>query len=320
MTKKTTFKLAFTALVFFFAMNLINAQEFPAAVGEYASGAAVTATKVTINKPAPFWVYPDVIYNQDWEVPVLDVAVGYIPMADIIADIASSFVWTTPGDPVRSNESFNYVELQWAATGTHEISVLETAPAPFSCSGTAQILSVQVIDVPYARLDVSVETLMGLDNVLASGCETVTTTINAVFGNADEDYPYNINFGYTVYNPTFDGSGEIVLGTPIDDQSSSEGSPLVVSDTELVAETNFVLVNNKITVYQFELRGWNAQISRKSDYLDILNEAGKSLDTPGDYTYYNASNAGDVLTAYVVVLPQPATGPIYHIPDTFSVL
>jgi hypothetical protein len=174
-TKKTTFKLAFTVLVFFFAMNLINAQEFPAAVGEYASGAAVTTTKVTVNKPAPFWVYPDVVYNQSWVVPTVDPAVGYIPMADIIANIASSFVWTTPGDPVRTNESDNYVELQWAATGTHLISVLEAAPVTFSCPGTAQVLSVQVIDIPYARLDITgATTFMGLENVLASGCETVT--------------------------------------------------------------------------------------------------------------------------------------------------
>jgi hypothetical protein len=145
--------------------------------------------------------------------------------------------------------------------------------------------------------------------------------INAVFPNTNEVYPYNINFGYMVYNPTLDGSGEIVLGTSIDDQSSSEASPLVVSGIALIASTDFVLVNNIITVYQFELIGWNAQISRKSDYLDIVNDPIKELNAPGDYTYYSTlQDAGDVLIAHIVVLPQPITGPIYHIPNDFNPL
>jgi hypothetical protein len=94
------------------------------------------------------------------------------------------------------------------------------------------------------------------------------------------------------------------------------------------ADLSFPTINNDITVYEFDLAtsGWNARVSRKSDYLAFR---AAEIATPGStdktdwadtrYTWVTDDNsATNKLKAYVVILPSPVTGPIYHIPTNWA--
>ena len=334
-TKKNVLKLAAAALVFLFAANVVNAQ-FPANAGEYASADEESTTKVTVGKPMPFWVYPDAVYNPDWTVPIASGIPAYVTVASITDDVISSFAWTTAGDPTRTNENENYVELQWNTLGTHVIAVVESPVGGLACDGDGQDLSVVVIDEPYVKFGFSVSTQLGLDSVMFAACgghEDLQTAIAIAFENDDEENPYHINLGYIVYDVPFDGatgdldwdnrSSVVPIGLEVYGQDGtnapSEANPIIRDNTEseLIPERTYTGIVGFARVYQFELVGWNAKISRKSDYIS-LRDGGLDPDVYENYVYHNDSGEGDVLLARIVVLPAPVTGPIYHIPDSFG--
>ena len=314
MTKKYFLKLAMTLVVAFIFKGVMG-QDPTDILDDYVNAVDQEVLQ-TVGKPFRLYALPDQVFSPNYDATDNS---GRNPL--------SRWTWTLADDsPVKAESNDNWVEIASPTIGTLTYKVIETFDA-FTCSDEGTTRAVQVIDVPYVRFDMTgATTLMGLNNVLVSGCSSVTTAINVLFANTLETGNYNINLNYSVYNATLNAEGNIELGASVpapttDHSGYTENSPLVISSTELLGSAEYGLEGTAITVYEFTLAGWNAGISRKSDYLDILGDAGKEFNNAGSYTYYNSTYDGaDVLTAYLVVLPEPSTGPIYHIPNDFNAL
>jgi hypothetical protein len=321
-----------------------------------------TNDKITINKTMPFWVFPSPIHNPSWAAP----AGNYESAADINTDLVSTFAWTVDGAPVGGEtDNYTEVSWATTGTKTITVQETADA-AYGGCAGNTKNFFTTVIDVPYLEWTNAVDNLpnytvgggaAGL--VILSECESVATTINPTISNGDntnEEYPWYIRMGYTVHNGTIAGN-DITLGvaqtmpaavdikgdiTPAN--TIAAANPLILDGTIaaeqfdggneysfLAAPTAFPTVNNNITVYRFDLStanggGYNAKISRKSDYVAFRNA---EVATPGstdntdwtdsNFSWYENDNGGaNRLIAYIVILPAPKTGPIYHIDNEWA--
>jgi len=331
-------------------ITIVLNSNFTETIQEYAANH--TADKVTINKDMPFWVYPSPIHNPGWAPPAAANELETTIVDD--ANLSSTFVWGIDGGTAAAGDAAddNYVELQWGTTGVKTITVTETADAAYGgCSGELKTFFTEVIDIPYVEFNNGADgtpayTIGGSAiNVILSECESVGTTIDPTleFGdNADEEFPYYIRLNYTVHNATIDGSNNITLDAAetmpaaVDIQGDIAAStvsgtnPLIVNSGDLTGTTlpllggasAFPTVNNDITVYVLNMstNGYNAKISRKSDYVAMRDNGGTPANwDDGNYSWYTDDNSGaNELDAYIVILPAPQTGPIYHIPNSWG--
>jgi len=337
--KKTNFFKIVMTLVLAFVVTGAGAQlatvntDFEATPTDY----------VTVGGTLPYYVQPDGDLSPDFDAT-----------ASLTANVNTTFTWTFDGSisdgDVTADD--NYVELQWGTTGVKTITVTETADAAYGgCSGELKTFFTEVIDIPYVEFNNGADgtpayTIGGSAiNVILSECESVGTTIDPTleFGdNADEEFPYYIRLNYTVHNATIDGSNNITLDAAetmpaaVDIQGDIAAStvsgtnPLIVNSGDLTGTTlpllggasAFPTVNNDITVYVLNMstNGYNAKISRKSDYVAMRDNGGTPANwDDGNYSWYTDDNSGaNELDAYIVILPAPQTGPIYHIPNSWG--
>lgn len=315
-----------------------------------------TANKVTTGKPMPFWVYPSPVQNPSWTAPAAPKATA----VSLIANLNSTFAWTyTPAANVADAHvptTDNYVELTFTpalaaitTTASYELSAVETAAAAYGgCLGQAVKQYVTIINPPYIRI--STATTSGTYQVsgtpinhIVAGCagSIAATNIALAMDNTNEEFPYYTKLDYKVFNATMAAGNNLTLGADITAATMTAFPALDVIGQDAVTHANnttnpykmtatpqnlygavqtFQMMNNAITVYQFDFQSWNAKISRKCDYVAIRNAAGdETLITDANYTWYNTKwAAGDVIKAYIIVFPQPVTGPIYHIPNSWA--
>lgn len=326
-------------------------------VGDYTRSSATPITdptnalittptdKVTIGAKMPFWVWPSALYNPNFDYSAIVTA---NTEASIIAGVTSTFAWKYAGTvadladaTADATYTKNYVEITMPATaGNYVIQAVET-PKVNICPADAVYFAVKVIDQPMMRFSAAGATQLSIDNVVAIGCEGSTaiqaanTALLVTLDNGDEtaigSNPYHVNMTYSVQNYNIDGaSGNLDLTSAVtvasptlkffgDDATNapSETNPVIATSTTLVTGENYTVENNKATVYTYTLVGWNAGISRKSDYI-AYRDAGAGANY-GTYRYYTRNIvANPVLTNRIVVLPKPVTGPIYHIANDFS--
>jgi len=345
MKKQNLLKLALMMVAIFMFAGA-NAQDLTS--GDYVRSNATAITdpaavtfldKVTVNKPMPFFVWPSAAYNPDY---VATATTHYTPVADIILNVISNFAWIPGADGVTANANKNYVEISWTSVGNKTYSVTET-PVGGLCPAVPVYFGVEVIAVPSATI-VGANTAFGLNNVISSQCWDAATPHNviveATLPNTDEVYPYHFNVTYEVFNVNgLNGSGELpntgnvfntdpllgvtniaapttVINGSVTATAPSASNPIILTTgTELVASQDYVVQNNMITVYRITYNNVNAAISRKSDYL----AARTGSWTAADYDNFSYYPATAVATAkYIISLPTPVTGPIYHIPNNFA--
>lgn len=306
--------------------------------------------KITVNKSMPFWVWPSASYNPDFDYTSIGSAI-----TNIVTGVVSDFAWVSAGSTITSyysdgtstddgNGIKNYVEISWNTTGNKVIEVTET-PSSALCPADPVYFGVSVIDVPSATI-VGANSALGLDNVISSACWDASTphsvAVNVTLPNAAEVYPYHFNVTYEVFNvSSLDGSGELPNdGSNVFNDAAAGVSPIAIGDgtvhiygqdgaayptagnprilaagTELVAAQDYKVQNNMITVYRLTYNNVNARISRKSDYIAARTGTWTATDY-GNFSYYPTVAANTA--KYIVSLPTPVTGPIYHIPNTFA--
>lgn len=353
MRKSTLLKIA-TTLTAMFLISGVFAQNDGdwagnATLGKYQQSAAAPIAApagvpytdfVTVGKPMPFFVWPSVAYNPNWDYTAFDANFPTVAQIAPAATVLSTFAWRTAtgnaapvvGDlAAAAGATRNYIEITASATaGDYTlIEVTETAPAPGSCAGAPVYFGFRAVGVPTLSITNAVSSTMGLTNVISSGCGDRTgIAITATFNTANESAPYHINLGYNVFNATVDGSGNITIGTEITGDAGvpsvfgvngsatpSTSNPIVSNASPIVASQDYTVENNLPTVYRFTYYNVNGAVSRKSDYID-KREAVLGAGAY-DFTYYpTVPGAGTVY--YIVALPTPVTGPIYHIANTFA--
>lgn len=316
--------------------------------------------RVTSGATIPFWVWPSAAYNANWNYVTIDAA--YADPADIVANVASSFAWkyvafntdaaTTLTDVTAAGAvagfAKNYVEIGVGTTlGNKVVQVIETPASAFACAADPVYFGFEVIDEPMVKYNETVNTRLGIANVMAIGCEGATdvlaaaTAIDVAYDNGKEiaaadnqNARYHVNLTYNVYNYDIDGAtGNLInqsaalafagLTNKVFGQDGaaapSAENPIFASSTSLVVGQNYVVENSKATVYEFALTGWNAGISRKSDYKKFRDNNYTYAANLDQFTYYTRnSDAAAITTVRIVVLPKPVTGPIFHIANNYA--
>lgn len=326
--------------------------------------------KLTIGQPMPFWAWPSAIYNPDFDFSAIG---AYATQANIENNVISSFEWkvgayntdnaTTEldfdGYAAVAGYAANYVELTWTLAdlgyatlddipvGGNEqlIQVVET-PATATCPAVDVWFGVTIIDQPMVKFTDAGATEVGVDNVIAYGCEgsadvaVAATAIGITLDNTDEnaigateDTRYHVVVDYKVYNcPVDGGTGDLVWASAVEEaaptitQFGQDGAtaittanPVFAETTTLFAGEDYIIENVQATVYEYTLTSWNAGISRKSDYINMRDNGYTYAANLDQFTYYTRnSDAAATLVNRIVVLPTPVTGPIYHIPDDFT--
>lgn len=253
----------------------------------------------------------------------------------------------------------NYVEIPFSALGNKLIQVIEE-PTAAICPGLPVWFDIKVINEPWVRFDPT--TLIAYDNiedVLVGACDGDASltgpTFTVILDNGDEVTigttelsRYHINFGLKVINYDINpADGTIKTDTGVDITSTTntlelygfnktaavstanpfflEGTTFkfIYDDAGTDKDLEFIVQNNKVTVYEISLGGWNAGISRNSDYLKFAENNFTYADDKDQFTYYSGvdatvAEANRKLTARIVAMPAPVTGPIYHIPNNYA--
>jgi hypothetical protein len=324
--------------------------------------------KITRHKAMPLWVYPSPTHNPDWTAPAgaYETEVAIVDAANLKSTFAwtqnagalgstSNYVEITPAGDLTAavtTTSANYVE------------VLETASAAFGgCAAVNPVgFNFTAINPPYAKITTGIVSTADASPITIGGstfwqigkaCEgagALTTDIQLAFDNSNEEYPYYVRLDYKIYKPTLTGT-DLTLNAALLAGSFPAGlrpqgmgggdanlttNPLQFDSGESYVygagaadAKTFATLDGVITVYEFTLSGWNAKISRKSDYIAFRNNGGTNTDVnDANWTWYtnaviantfNASNTANFpKVGYIVVFPKPVTGPIYHIPNTWG--
>jgi len=338
--KNSTLKVALVAVATIMGLNGFAQTNTGSAqwtvqttVNDYVSTAG---NKVTVGKTMPFWVWPSAAYNPDFDYTAIPT---FATEAQISNNVLSTFAWSATGTaPVVTTTNDNYVTIQWpvADIGAQTISVTET-PASGVCPATPVTFAVTVIGAPDFTITTGASTF-GLTNEITHACWSAVgdnqTAIPFVNNNASEVYPFDFYLDYKIYTVNgLDGSGHLpAIGGNFD--SGASGVTPVLYDSKvngvavgvpnqttnpikvtagldlLPAAVDFGVVGGKITVYEFDLSGYNGKVSRTSDYLALT--AG-NVGNYGTYSQY-----GTAAKYYIIALPAPVTGPIYHIANTFG--
>lgn len=325
--------------------------KFNPTLGSYV--ASRNTDKVTIGRTMPFWVHPSLVQNPSYSAPTGTFAT----VSNIVSNVQSNFTWTLTGGGTLANFYSdgtstddgngikNYVQINTTGAtdgDTIALEVVETADAAYGgCNANPVYFNFEAINPPYARITNAANTDYSIGgttiNTIAFGCTPLTSqNVTVAFDNAKEEFPYWMRASYSVYNATIDASNDITLGaaltfadamkprggvTPANpaDQTTNPLKFAAAGDMYAAPGMDFPTMNDKVTVYKFDLGSWNGSISRKSDYLALSAATAGNIET-GAYQWYTtpATPATDVTVAYLIVFPKPVTGPIYHIPNSFG--
>lgn len=161
--------------------------------GYNAAGIAVApenTDSVTVGSVMRYYVLPDATANASYTSPLQ-------------GSLTDAFSWTTSGatgtaaGTIASVAGFaafgNYQQVTWAGTGTINLNVVESSPAPATCTGPTTTIPVAVIPVPTATFGANP------GSVCTNTPNTVSFTLPVTLATAVADGRVRIN--YTVFNP-----------------------------------------------------------------------------------------------------------------------
>lgn len=332
MKKSTFLKLAFIVVATFsftgsFAQGLETDYLLIGAGNSY----------VTVGKSIPVYVEPDALYHPTWAFPSTNLTAGF------------TWDFTLPGGGVitiNQPSTLNYAEFTGVTVGgPYVVNVKEVADAAFGgCSDAGRDFNINVLPVPTAGIvgaavdaDWSVTTpnysyyrcgnLLGGENLTVTITEAGALAAFASYAYSIEKRTVNINVSNVE-----DAASIVVTSNFVTHPTTAKLAGVNDGGTEVVTTGALSVLNNLRTKYTFTLKkalnlpvataaGIVSAISQKSDYVYAMNHALTVL-TPGDNTFSldeitTYPFTGTVVVQYIVN-PSPTTGPIYHIPNTFS--
>jgi hypothetical protein len=299
-TKKNFLKLAMTivaSLIFSSAIGQVQNPDY----GLVSTDGNVS--RITVGKTMPFYVQPDATYH-----PNYNEGNGWALTPDF------SWTWTSPefleATPGITSGGVlnNYVEITANTVGDYAVTVRERAPAAWGgCEdGTGQTMTISVVPAPL------------INSYSATIVDDAVSFVGGIFQQCGPitDFRTSVNLtGFSKFQVKWSlTQRELdVNGNPVglDNVLENEAIELVGADNLTITTESYVIDTgrnltlidgNKRTRYTFEILEITDYVSRRSDYL-------------GGATWYGASQ-----TFTVIVNPAPATGPIFHIPNTHNAL
>lgn len=311
MKKSTLMKLALTLTAIFVFAGL-NAQ----------INTVYTATQLdeansyqTVNKPFSLYALPDPVYSP-----------GYVGAANAPIGAAARWTWTypvaltgVPASGVVSATNSNVVTFSVVPIGVHAINVVESNTLSGCVSPTTITQTVNVIAAPTAQITTVSPAQACVAAVPAPAAVVVTITESVP--NTLAAYAFGINELIEEIDPSdlllatpqathsiYDFTADIVTGTKCATGTAGfvAGSPSTFTfNTDALAVSNGHRTRYTYTLVGASDAGGNgiiSAISQKSDFGGAL--------TP--YAF------GATTTYVAIVNPAPATGPIYHISNSYA--
>ena len=327
--KKTNFlKIALT-FVMVLAITGAFAQVADVEYSQYDAGAAAPADidYVTVGATMGYYAEPDAVYHPLYVTPAWTLDAGGV------------WTWTVPTDPGTAavlaypgTKPANYVQITFPVVGNYVVNVAESYAG--GCSDVSpSVMNTTAINAPTAAVtgaaaDASWNTVTASFeynrcSALAGGELLTATFTETGVPAALAQYAYGVQKVVTGY--AADGSVVVAAATTtlVDHPTTAKvnggaigGGSYALDGTGALSYVQFG-GNDVRTKYEFTLikasdapgaalDGIISQISHKSDYIAI--EGGGVAKT---YAF-----AGNTVT-YWINLP-PVTGPIYHIPNTYT--
>jgi hypothetical protein len=307
------------------------------------AGEAEEVSLIQINKDYGFYVEPDPAYHPDY-----NSTKGWKPTANF------TWVWDAVTDITATpstGDLRNYAVLRTAVAGTYSMTVKETPPTGFGCTGSASTFKVVAFDEPSFTLNTPANY-----NAICGGNTLATVPFSAVITSSGtptvkyrlEKWSVTINPGTGAKTPnaiitpvvvpnvteTFGTAAtgwdfDVAVGQPKTGTVNTKSTITVKSKLDLtnhaLATYDFVYTaaigdlaapkadgsEGSVIVYRLYIEGVNGLISRKGD----LNQQTSAVPA-GGYTLYPTTVPDVTLAANyydVYVSKAPTTGPVYHI-------
>lgn len=288
----------------------------------YVSTGTEAAIDVTVGTTVPLYAWPDAYFS-----PTYDPATG------LGINAGHSWAWTPSGAQITlAGNIDNYVELTGATVGgPYTVDVVESGSC--GASATTESITVNVLATPTVSI-----TTPAADLTECSGAAALTTAVEITIGaNGASNYRvawnmeiYTMSGSPAVADEWFDTDKTTSLGAAqayAEEFTQAAPATYAASGAQALLATmpaEFTLIGGKPTVYVITVTAINDAISRKGDFIAIDGGFGSGDVTApiaSDFTYYdvagvNGGGATDVLT--ITVNPNPTTGPIYHISNTWA--
>ncbi len=328
MKKSNFLKLAFIVVAMFAFTS-----SFAQGVSTDYVGIAAGTSYVTEGKAIPLYVTPDPNYHPAWVFPSTGLTAGFTWSVTGAAITGGSLTLNQPS-------TLNYFELTGVTIGgPYIINAKEVAGAAFGgCSDAGLNFNITVLPKPQAgiigaALDASwQETTAGYsyyrcgnqagEDLTVTITETGVLTANASYAYSIEKRSVNID----VANAEILAS--VVTSNLVNHQTTSKFAGVNDGATQIVTTGALNVLNSLRTKYTFTLRkatnlpaltaqGIVSAVSQKSDYVAAMNLplAGDNVMGLDEITTYPFTNP--VIVQYIVN-PNPTTGPIFHIPNTYA--
>lgn len=290
--------------------------QIPAAFDPISGDNAVDIDSVTVGTTVPYWVEPDAYFH---------------PNFASTGALTADFTWTwavAPAGPTLAATN-NYVEVTYGAAtvgNQYNITVHENAPAAYgSCSSPDTNMYVFVVPEPTVNFTAGAGFINAASTERCEGSTDIdneivraTMTGFATFQLQWRLQIHTLEADHTTIDKYWDSDKTTELVAPgtlfaedFDESTSSQVVNLTGTTRNLSTGGFFTCITDGVkrsTVYTYTLRGVNDRISRKSDYL---NNTTAALDA---WTWYDVGPK----TVVIIVNPAPKTGPIYHIPNNWS--
>jgi len=265
----------------------------------------------------PLYALPDPVYHSAWD---------YTTATWTLTD---GFIWIwseATGTLTFSQNSAedNYVAISSvagdAAGSPYTVNVLERAPAAYGgCDdGVGTDITINVVTTPAI-------TFSALDGTTPQFCEGVglPADVIAVISGGWRNYrvawsleiatlagsPLAKDFYYDDENGLNPAAGQKYA------QEYTEAVPATVAaagDYNIMTVGSFEVIDNKPTVYTYQLTSINDQALRFGNFIALAGDA--SVAGAFDYNAFTGATG----TYTIQVNPAPTTGPIYHIPATWA--
>jgi hypothetical protein len=327
MKRQNLLKLAFTMLAVMMFTGAM-AQTYKATIATDYENVAETIYQ-TVGLGMRLYVHPDPAYS-----PNFVAAETVNPTSEWRWEYGGT-AWGTGTTQLKDwTAAQNYVDLT-PSTGigaTANTSVVVRVLERYGASGcepagaTHKTKTIKGVAVPSADIEVNTFSVaanwtdLNSDGLTYTTCSSTpgTVTLNVNFTELGNDVTayQNYTFGLTKTVTTYEASGAIATGPTANAtyvEKNIAQTLTGVTDALVMTHTTAggsidLAVSGKRTVYEFELTASSigSFVSRISNYRSTGNDA--------TYPWY--TGATTKLT-FIINLP-PVTGPIYHIPNSFS--
>lgn len=277
----------------------------------------------TVNKWIPYYVEPDATIN-NLTAPYDTAA------APESQNIYTSFSWTfdnsnggasvssRPRPLGSSNDTVPYIEYQFTSTnsgvGPDTVQVVETSDG--GCPGDPVKVPVVVVEEPSFNVTGNGSDSIGYE-ICASPDQPIEISSIANNTVSGGNLRFQVDSVVDILNPDMSvNTADVVNSGNLYVDMAEDSMGVANSD---IFRHPLLPKSNSITRYTFNFYGMSDHVSRKSDYISIVEAGGDETGgTPSDFTYYQPANGTPSSKITYIVYPTPQTGDIYYIPSDYD--